>query len=315
MKTMTNKIHLEGRVYSFGARNGKNALAMKVSGAQSKAPGTEYIGGIINIATDEEGLNVVPVNFMYVTKTTKAGTMSPTYSALAQIINDKSTWLDKGKEGATMVSIDGALALNDFVDANGQMVSSKVFRGSFLNIVNEFSEDESIRNRFELDILINAATRIEVDPEKKVDHEYVTLRCAAFDYTNAILPMTLNVTSETGMDYFEGLGASASEPVLTLIRGHIVSESVKTKIEKKSAFGGSSVDYVTVSHKEWVCDWASELPYEFDTEGTITKAELTKALQDREVYLAGVKKSADDRKAKTAAPVPPIMPSNEEFKF
>ena len=51
---------------------------------------------------------------------------------------------------------------------------------------------------------------------------------------------------------------------------------------------------------------ANPVPYEFDTEGTITAAELSKVLQDREIYLAEVKKNAEEynasKNAKSASP-------------
>ena len=45
MKKMTNETHIEGRIY-------EHDLALKVSGPNSKTPGTQFIGGSISIATD-----------------------------------------------------------------------------------------------------------------------------------------------------------------------------------------------------------------------------------------------------------------------
>lgn len=51
-KVMTNNAHIEGYLY-------EHSLEKKVSGAQSKNPGTEFINGTISIATDDEMLNIV----------------------------------------------------------------------------------------------------------------------------------------------------------------------------------------------------------------------------------------------------------------
>ena len=63
MKKAINKIHVEGRVYDF-------TIAEKVTGEASKNPGTAYIGGTIDVATDDACLNVIQVNFTYVIETT-----------------------------------------------------------------------------------------------------------------------------------------------------------------------------------------------------------------------------------------------------
>ena len=58
-----NQEKIVGYIYSFGDPNGRNMLAEKVTGENSKNPGTKYIAGTINVAVDEEGLNVIPVSF------------------------------------------------------------------------------------------------------------------------------------------------------------------------------------------------------------------------------------------------------------
>ena len=63
MKTMINKSHIEGLLY-------EHALELKTSGPNSKTPGTEFISGTISIATDNAGINIVPIHFTYVTAKT-----------------------------------------------------------------------------------------------------------------------------------------------------------------------------------------------------------------------------------------------------
>jgi hypothetical protein len=43
------------------------------------------------------------------------------------------------------------------------------------------------------------------------------------------------------MNYFEGLGASGSEPVYTWVEGVINCNTVKTEVKEETAFGGDSV--------------------------------------------------------------------------
>lgn len=51
-KSFINQTHLEGYVY-------EHKLEDKVSGPNSKNPGTSFINGTLSIATDDELLNVV----------------------------------------------------------------------------------------------------------------------------------------------------------------------------------------------------------------------------------------------------------------
>ena len=65
-KKFINKTYIEGAVY-------QHSLELKKTGEQSKNPGTEYITGALEIATDDNGINIVPVHFTYVTATTANG--------------------------------------------------------------------------------------------------------------------------------------------------------------------------------------------------------------------------------------------------
>jgi len=139
MKFTQNTVTVAGYIYSFGEANGRNNLEVKVTGDNSKNPGTEYIAGTIQVAVDEAGLNVIPVHFTYVTEKTSTGKTSPTFGVLKSLIDSGKTWVANGKENATKVKIDTALALNDFfIEENGtdRLVSSVVHEGGFVNVIN-----------------------------------------------------------------------------------------------------------------------------------------------------------------------------------
>ena len=115
MKKAINREHIEGYVYEHN-------LAIKtVQNTESKNYGKEFINGTLDIQTDEAGLNVVTVNFTYVTEVTSKGTKNETYTTLKNIIENGKTVLVDGKDAATMVRIDTALGLNDFYTSrNGE---------------------------------------------------------------------------------------------------------------------------------------------------------------------------------------------------
>ena len=107
MKKMINTTHIEGLVYD-------HKLEKKVSGKESKNPGTEFINGILNVATDDKGMNVVPVHFSYVTATTSKGGTNNTYNALSRIIDENPSVVKVGRDNAMKVRIDSAIGLNEF---------------------------------------------------------------------------------------------------------------------------------------------------------------------------------------------------------
>lgn len=300
MRKTLNKVKLIGRVYDF-------TIAEKVTGEGSKNPGTPYIGGTLSIATDDACLNVVDVNFTYVTETTKNGNKNSTYTALKKIINDNKTILTVGKDDAFKVKVDSAIGLNDFyTDRNGEetLVSAKRADGGFVTIVSAIDEEEDKRNTFECDMLINNVRRIEADEEKHIDKDYVVIKGVVFNFRNAILPVEFFVKSESGMKYFESLDVTPQNLVFTKVWGVINSETIVRRVEEESAFGEPSVKEFTSKRKEWVVTGTSkpDATYEIgDAESGITADEIKEKMADREVYLADIKKRADEYKASKAA--------------
>lgn len=295
MRKALNREKISGRLYDF-------TVAEKVTGESSKNPGTPYIGGALDIATDDEGLNIVQINFTYVTETTAKGAKNNTYTALKNIIDNGKTILKDGMENATMVKCDTSLALNDFyTQRNGEetLVAAKRNEGGFVTIVNSLG-DEDTRNTFEFDMLINGTKYIEADEEKNIAKDYLIVKGAIFNFKNDILPVDLVVKNEGGIKYFESLDASPSNMVFTKVWGKIESQTIVRKVEEESAFGEPAVKEYARTVREWVITGTSkpDSVYEIgDAENGITTDEIKKALADREVHLADVKKRQDDYQA------------------
>ena len=307
MKYTKNSITIQGRVYSFGEANGRNMLEVKtVKNEKSDNFGKEFIAGTIQVAVDEAGLNVIPVHYTFVTSTTKNGGTNNTFTALKALIDSGKTWVKDGKDAAPMVKLEPSFALNDFyINENGEdkLVSQVIHEGGFATIVNTLPENETERTHFRCDMVITNVTRIDADEEKNID-EHVAIRGAVFNFRKELLPITFTVKNPNGMNYFEGLGASGSEPVYTWIEGIINCNTVKTEVKEETAFGGDSVRTFEKKTKEWLVVRASQNPYDFGEEGVLTGEELTKAMQDRQVKLADIKKRADEYKATKGAPAP-----------
>jgi hypothetical protein len=296
MRKNTNVEHIEGRVY-------QHTLTLKtVQNTASANYGKEYIQGAVEVAVDDAGMNIIPVNFVFVTETTKNGGKNKTYAELLKVINGK-TWIADGPEAATMVSIDTSLGLNDFVASDGTMVSQMINQGGFLTVVSKL-QDESLRNTFKTDIVINNITRVDADPEKNIPEDYVKVRGAVFNFRNDLLPVEFAVRNPSGMNYFEGVEISPSEPLYTCVWGRINFQTVSTAVTEESAFGEAAVTTCDRKVKEWTITGATRVPHDFGDETVMTAEELTKAMQDRQVLLANIKKQREEYQASKAAAAP-----------
>lgn len=306
---MINQTHVEGALY-------QHDLTLKVTGENSKNPGTEFISGTIEIATDDAGINIVPVHFTYVTATTSRGTANATFNVLKNIIDRVyKTVMTDGAENATMLRIDSAIGLNEFyTDRSGkeELVSIKRNEGGFVHVTPTIEPDESKRNTFECDIIINNVIHIEGDEEKGTTDK-ATVKGVIFNFRNDLMPVEFSVTNPKAMAYFEDLGVSNSNPIFTKIKGRQISESIVRRVEEESAFGEPSIKEYKSTKTDFVITWAMAEPYVWDDETTITARELTEALAAREIALAEMKKRSDEYKASqgktpvNAAPAPGVF--------
>ena len=300
MRKTINKETISGRIYDL------SQLALKkVENQSSENYGQEYIGGSIDIATDEACLNIITVPFTFVQTTYKTGKTNNNFGVLKNLIESGKTVLKDGKDAATMVKVDASLALNDFyTQRNGQetLVSAKKNNGSFINIVNKLG-DEDTRSYFELDFLIRDTQLVEKDEERHVDQDYLIVKGYAFDFRGALLPTDLIVKNPGGIKYFMGLDLE-KHAVFTKVWGQIKSQTIVDKREEESAFGEPAVKEYTRTIREWVITGTSKPDATYPTDDEkdgITEAEFKKLQADREVYLADVKRRADEYQASKSA--------------
>ena len=309
-KSFINTTHIEGILY-------EHALETKVTGENSKNPGTTFITGTISIATDDKITNIVPIHFTYVTATTSTGKNNATFEVLNNIANGTfGTYMKDGADKAVKLRIDSALGLNEFyTDRNGkeELVSAKRNEGGFVHKVDVLDEDEKVRNTFKADMLITNVSHIDADDEKGLPEKCI-VKGAIFDFRKSLLPVEFSATNPNAMNYFEGLDASQKNPVFTCVWGRQVSEVVVKQIRTESAFGEDEVREVKNTRRDFVITGASKEPYLWDDESTITVAELNEVIQKRKIDLAAMKKRQDEYKASKAAPKA-AAPAQGGFNF
>ena len=285
MRKNVNTENIEGRIFDC------SGLKMKtVQDKNSVNFGKEFIQGELTVATDEAGLNVIPVHYTYITEYTKNGNKNGTYAALKKIIESGTSWSTHGKEAAPLVRLNPSAALNDFYPNGGdELVSMPRNEGGFVTLISELKPEGEQRQKFTFDVLINGFEYVEADPEKNITEDYAKLRCVIFNFRNDILPFTLIAKDPNAINYFENLEPSQTNLIYTQVWGEIKNTTIKTEKITESAFGAPSVDIVERHMREWVVTGARPEPYVFGLEETITTDELKKAIANRNVYLENEK--------------------------
>lgn len=285
-----NETHIEGILY-------EHKLASKTSGENSKNPGTEFINGEISIATDQALTNIIKVHFSYVTEQTKSGKPNTTYAILSNIIDGKiGNVMEHGAENAGMLRVDSAIGLNEWYDKDDNLVSVKRNEGGFVHQVTSLTEEEAQRSTFKVDIVLNGCFRTEADDEKGTPEKMI-VRGAIFDFRNSLMPVELTVLNPKAMDFFEGLEPGKQNPVFTRVWGRQVSQTIVKRTVEESAFGEDSVTETQTSYRDFVITGAAKVPYEWDSEDTMTAQELQEAVANREIALAEIKRRQEEYQA------------------
>ena len=304
MRKTINKEHVEGYIQ-------EHSLEIKtVQNTESANYGKEFIRGSLDIATSDDGMNVVTVDFTYVQPTWPAKNGKPertndTYVALKKIIDEGKTVVVDGIENATKVRIDTSLATNSFyTNRNGeeQLVEAKKNDGGFVHIVTGALAEEKARNTFEVDMLITGTKLVEADEEKHISEDYLEISGYVFNFRNDIQPVVLTCHNPGGINYFESLEASKSNPTFTKVWGNITSTNIVSQPTEESAWGEPVIKEYTRKKKEWVITGTAKEPYELgDSEVGITGQELKDAEAARATLLAAEKERYDQYQAQKAA--------------
>ena len=311
MKKMINKVHIEGWVYD-------HKLTSKVAGEKAKNPGVTFINGTVDVATDDNCLNIVTIHYSYVTPVTKKNKPNATFNALNAILTDNKTVVKVGKENAVKVRADTSIGLNEFYsDRSGkeELVSAKRNEGGFIHIITDaLSEKDTDRNNWEADTVVTKVREIEADPERNLPAK-VVISGYMFDFKNALLPIDVVAYKESAQNYFLGLEASESNPTFIKLKGQQVSQVIIRSVTEESAFGDEpDVKEFKNTVREFVVTSALP-PYEWDSEESITAQEMKEALASREITKAEIKQRQDEYNASRSTKAPAAAATEGEYHF
>lgn len=276
-----NRVSVRGYVFSHTLQEREST--------SEKTKGQKYIFGNVNIATDEELINVIPISFFVNEKTAK-GTTNATFTNLRQIIEE----FQESNPKAMRVRVDGSVDVNDFYNREGELVSAKRVRGSFLHFLNANEEIGDNPAYFETEAFFQSCA----EKEGNQGNPYLELKGFVFNYRGDVLPVSFTSSSEAGMNFFDNCGISTSEPYFGKVWGNIVSTVVEVEKEADDSsvgFGTQVVQPTTRTFRTWEIIGAN-VPAELD-ESTVTIAEVAAKIQERDGRLAELKTRTDERNA------------------
>ena len=305
MKNKMNREILEGRLYDF------DLTKKTVKNQASKYYGQEFWSGTIHIATDEAGLNVIPVHYTFVLPTFGNGKTDSRFSAFEKITTENKAWIREGvgKENAEKIRLTPSGDLNDFYMVNdNRAVSAQRNEGGFITFIKELAPEGTSRNKFTYDMIINKVTVVE--PKEGTDDVlHARIHGVIFNFKEAILPWDLIAYNPKAIEYFEGLGVSSAEPIYTQVWGSIKNTTIKVEKEVENAWGEPMIEYSERTRREWVIEGSKPQLYDFTDED---RAELQKKIADRNVHLEEVKSAAiayaeSQKNAVASTPTPNTM--------
>ena len=270
-----NREILEGRLYDF------DLTKKTVKNQASNYYGQEFWSGTIHIATDEAGLNVIPVHYTFVLPTFGNGKVDSRFSAFEKITTENKAWVREGvgKENAEKIRLTPSGDLNDFYMVNDdRAVSAQRNEGGFITFIKELAPEGTSRNKFTYDMIINKVTVVE--PKEGTDDVlHARIHGVIFNFREAILPWDLIAYNPKAIEYFEGLGVSSANPIYT----------IRVEKEVENAWGEPMVEYSERTRREWVIEGSKPQLYDFTDED---RADLQKKIADRNVHLEEVKSAA-----------------------
>lgn len=285
MKNKMNREILEGRLYDF------DLTKKTVKNQASNYYGQEFWSGTIHIATDEAGLNVIPVHYTFVLPTFGNGKVDSRFSAFEKITTENKAWIREGvgKEKAEKIRLTPSGDLNDFYMVNdNRAVSAQRNEGGFITFIKELAPEGTSRNKFTYDMIINKVTVIE--PKEGTDDVlHARIHGVIFNFREAILPWDLIAYNPKAIEYFEGLGVSGANPIYTQVWGSIKNTTIKVEKEVENAWGEPMIEYSERTRREWVIEGSKPQLYDLTDED---KVELQKKVADRNIHLEEVKSAA-----------------------
>lgn len=281
LRQSENKIELEGLLIEKDIHEG---VTQK---------GSEYLSLKLTIETDKDSHHIVE---SFSTKTKADGSENGLYKGLRTVVDEYKSVNDVGREEADTVRVNnGELRVNDYVGGDGQLRSFPQFSAIFVNRVEDVSQ--SIPHaKFEVEVVVDKVLEEIKDDEETgrvVLHGYVAM------YGGKVAPFEFKVAKDGAgyvMDNYE-------KGDTVFVYGNIINQYEKIITKTESAFGEDKEDVKHFSTRELEITGGTE-PYDEESPKAYDTSLIAQALNEREVYLEGLKEKKKNAKQSSGARKP-----------
>lgn len=247
--------------------------------------GQEFIGGEINIEVAEGEIHTFRV-FSF--KHKKDGSESGIYKGLMTVKEDYVSVAKVGKESADKVRVTaGQLGVNDYVGGDGQIKTFPQLSTNFINRV-QANDEFDPKAEFEVELVVHSV----VDETDRDGEETGRVKLKGFvpQYGGSIAPLEFVAEGE-GAEYIRD---TYEKGHTVKIYGDIVNKVEITKVQQEVGFGKPKEKIKRSFTREYLITGGSE-PYEEENKNTYDLQVIKKALTEREVYLEGLLKKAEEK--------------------
>ena len=269
----------------------------------------DNIGGDIKVLVHQEvnGENadfIIPV-YMFAAKYTNAGKPNPAYTSIETVMKEYISIAASGSEAtADKIRItNGDIRMNEYYNAQGQLVSFPRVNASFVNkATGEFRPEASWSLEFAVSSMdfVTDADGVEVEPRK------LRVKILVPQYGGKIDTMELYATNPRVIDaissYWETQKTYSA-------KGRLNFTTTTTQIIEEMDFGEPEVRVRTTTVSELIVTKGTQSPLEDDM--AFAPAELAAALKEHKAYLESLKEKTNNKTKNT--PAPSGTSANEAF--
>lgn len=269
----------------------------------------DNIGGDIKVLVHQEvnGENkdfVIPV-YMFAAKYTNAGKPNPAYTSIETVMKEYISIAASGSEAtADKIRItNGDIRMNEYYNAQGQLVSFPRVNASFVNkATGDFRPEASWSLEFAVSSMdfVTDADGVEVEPRK------LRIKILVPQYGGKLDTMELYATNPRVIDaissYWETQKTYSA-------KGRLNFTTTTTQIVEEMDFGEPEVRVRTTTVSELIVTKGTQSPLEDDM--AFAPAELAAALKEHKAYIESLKEKTNNKTKNT--PAPAGTSANEAF--
>lgn len=266
------------------------------------ADGREFIGGEIDIEVNEGEVHTFRVFSM---KHKKDGSENGIFKGLKTVADEYVSTAKVGKEAADKVRVTaGQLGVNDYVGGDGQLKSYPQLSTNFINRV-QANDVFAPKAEFEVELVVQSVAE-ETDREGE-ETGRVKLKGFVPQFGGGIAPLEF-VAEGDGAEYIRD---TYEKGQTVKIYGNIVNKVEITKTFEEVGFGKPKEKIKRSFTREYLITGGTE-PYDEENANTYDVKVIKKALTEREIYLDGLLKKAEE-KAKTGKKATPKKEDKKGF--